>query len=353
VLGAYLTEHLSWRAVFMINLPLGLIAALLALRIPLAPMPTQGRFRPDVVGTLLFGTATPLLLFVLTSGGHRLAWTSPLLLGLAAAAIVGFLALFAWERRVDDPVIPIRLLGVPAIARSDALVMCFAAALFSTVLYTPLYLQLGRGLRIGQSGLLLLPITLSMVVTSALVGQAITRTGRVNVFPRVGLWIACAAFAGLGLSVHGGPTALIMALTMLVGVGLGTVMPPTQVTVQSAAGRAALGRATASISLSRSIGGALGVAISGAVLFAMIGGGSGASAALHRVLEAGPASIGLLGSEERRLVAATLDNAYRVFFFILAAIAACGALIAATVPTLRWDETPAGSTSATPNRAQH
>ena len=75
---------------------------------------------------------------------------------------------------------------MPAIARSDAVVVCFGAALFSTILYLPLYLQLGRGLRIGQSGLLLLPITLSMVVTSAIVGQLITRTGRVNIFPQIG-----------------------------------------------------------------------------------------------------------------------------------------------------------------------
>ena len=98
-----------------------------------------------------------------------------------------------WERRAADPVIPIRFLRMPAIARSDAVVVCFGAALFSTILYLPLYLQLGRGLRIGQSGLLLLPITLSMVVTSAMVGQLITRTGRVNIFPQMGL-AACDAW---------------------------------------------------------------------------------------------------------------------------------------------------------------
>jgi len=338
VLGAYLTEHLSWRAVFIINIPLGALAAFLALRIPVPPMPPRARFRPDVLGAVLFCTTTPLLLFVLSSGGHRLAWTSPTLLGLAAAALVLLVMLALWERRAADPVIPIRFLRVPAIARSDAVVVCFAAALFSTILYLPLYLQLGRGLRVGESGVLLLPITLSMVVTSAIVGQLITRTGRVNVFPWAGLSISTLAFVALALSIAVAPTPLILALTMLVGVGLGTVMPPTQVTVQVAAGREALGAATATISLSRSIGGALGVAIVGAVLFAMVGDPGGAlDRVMHQVIEEGPSSIARLSLEERAAVAAHLDRAYRVIFLMLAAITAFGACVAFTVPKVRWE----------------
>ena len=179
VLGAYLTEHVSWRAVFAINLPLGVVAAALALRVPHAAPPRRERFRPDIVGAAIFCGATVALLFGLSSAGHRFAWTSPFLLLLLAVSVIGYALLAVWERRVAEPVIPVRFLGVPAIARSDAVVVCFAAALFSTVLYLPLYLQLGRGLRIGQSGTLLLPITLSMVATSAVVGQLITRTGRV------------------------------------------------------------------------------------------------------------------------------------------------------------------------------
>ena len=337
VLGAYLTEHVSWRAVFVVNLPLGLIAAVLALRIPLSPMPPRARFRPDIVGALLFCVATPTLLYVLTSGGQRLAWTSPQLLGLAVVAALTFAMLGWWERRAADPVIPIRLLRVPSIARSDAVVVCFAAALFSTILYLPLYLQLGRGLRIGQSGLLLLPITLSMVVTSAIVGLLITRTGRVNIFPQIGLSIATVAFLLLAASVSRATTPVVLALTMLVGVGLGTVMPPTQVTVQFAAGRDALGAATASISLSRSIGGALGVAITGTVLFALIGDVSGPlTGLLRQAIESGPEAIGLLTANERLALAAHLDAAYRAVFLFLASVTACGVLIARTIPRLEW-----------------
>src|SRR6202171_4989956 len=194
VLGAYLTQHLTWRAVFAINLPLGLIAALLATRIPRAPRPPRaGPFRLDVAGALLFCASTVALLFALSSGGHRVPSAALPLLALLATAVAGGLLLLAWERRVANPVIPVRFLRIPAIVRSDIVVICFAAALFSTILYLPLYLQLGRGLGVGTSGLLLLPITLTMVTSSAITGRLVTRTGLTTIFPQVGLTLATAA----------------------------------------------------------------------------------------------------------------------------------------------------------------
>jgi hypothetical protein len=165
----------------------------------------------------------------------------------------------------------------------------------------------------------------------------ITRTGRVNIFPQIGLSTATLAFLLLAASVAKAPVPVVLALTMLVGVGLGMVMPPTQVTVQFTAGRDALGAATASISLSRSIGGAIGVAITGSVLFAVIGDASGAlTGLLRRAIEGGPAAIGLLSADERLVLAANLDGAYRAVFLLLATITACGALIARTIPRLDW-----------------
>ncbi|MEO8751399.1 MAG: MFS transporter, partial [Casimicrobiaceae bacterium] len=238
VLGAFLTEHFSWRAVFLINVPLGLLAAGLSLRVPHVPgVRRAGPFRPDVVGALLFCVATATFLFALTSGGHRFAWMSWPMLALLASALACFAVLVAWERRHHDPVIPIHYLKVPAIARSDAVVACFGGTLFSVILYLPLYLQLGRGMGIGASGALLLPITLAQVTSAAITGRLVTQTGRTNIFPIIGLSLSTAALLGLGLAVASAPTAAIMALTMLVGVGLGMVMPPTQVTVQLAAGR--------------------------------------------------------------------------------------------------------------------
>jgi len=341
VLGAYLTEHLSWRAVFAINLPLGVVAAFLALRIPQAKIVRTGRFRPDVVGALLFAFSALALLFALSSGGNRFDWQSWPMAALLGAAAIGFTLLVMWERHAADPVIPIRFFGVPAIVRSDAVVICFAAALFSTILYLPLYLQLGRGLGIGQSGLLLLPITLAMVAASTITGRLVTRTGEVKLFPQIGLSLATLAYLMLAATVTVSSTLIVLGLTFLVGCGLGMVMPPTQVAVQYAAGRESLGAATATISVSRAIGGAVGVAIVGAILFSMIGAPDGApSTAVREVIEGGPAFVDRLSGVERVTLTASLDHAYRVIFIVLAGITALGAVVARTIPKPNWTQAP-------------
>jgi MFS family permease len=340
VLGAYLTEHFSWRAIFLINLPLGILAALLALRVPHAPMRRQaGPFRPDLLGALLFCVGTAAFLFALSSGGHRFGWLSLPMAALVGVAALALSALVAWERRHHDPVIPLALLRMPAIARSDAVVLCFGAALFSTILYTPLYLQLGRGVGIGASGALLLPITLAQVTSAALTGRLVTRTGHVTRFPKIGLALATLAFLALASTVSSAPVPLVLVLTSLVGVGLGMVMPPTQVMVQTAAGRHALGVATGSISLSRAVGGAIGVAIVGAVIFAQIDRvGDDASALLHQAMEGGSAFIAQLPVAQREFLTGRVDAIYRVAFLTIAAFTATGALLALRVPAMQWDE---------------
>ncbi len=333
VLGAYLTQQWSWRAVFMVNLPLGAIAALLAWRIPQGHHARTSPFRADVVGAALFAGATLALLFALSSAGHRFAWTSPVLFALLGGAALGYVLMVAWERRRDDPVIPVRLLAVPAILRADAVVVCFAATLFSTILYLPLYLQLGRGMAIGESGLLLLPITLSMVAAATFTGRRIARTGRVVEYPRRGLLLTTAALVVLALWLPHLPTAAVLVLTVATGAGLGGVMPPTQVIVQHAAGRNALGAATASISIARSVGGAAGVALTGAVLFVLVGrDDAGIATSLNTALEGGASYIAHLAPADRLAFAGRLDQAFRLVFAISAAMAAIGAMLASTIP---------------------
>jgi EmrB/QacA subfamily drug resistance transporter len=333
ILGAYLTEHVSWRSVFAINLPLGLLAGYLARRIPDADAHHREGYRPDVVGALLFCGATLGLLLALSSAGHGLAFDSWGLYALVAAVVVAYAALYHWERRTAQPVIPVALLQRPEILRADAVVLCFAATLFATVLYLPLYLQAGRGLGIGASGMLLLPITLSMVTGSTMTGRLVTHTGKVTIFPIVGLTLATCALVALGATVTVAPTFALLCLTALTGLGLGMVMPAMQVAVQSAAGRASLGSAIGSMSLSRSIGGAIGVAIIGAVVFVSIGrrdGGIGAL--LARIIESGPESLDRLSQADRNAIAGEFDRTFRVVFLSIAAMTGIGALIATTVP---------------------
>jgi EmrB/QacA subfamily drug resistance transporter len=335
VLGGYLTEHLSWRAAFAVNLPLGLLAAFLAVRIPQSVHSERGAFQPDVFGTVLFSVAAAALLYALT-GATRLGWTSPEMLVLIAIAAGGFAALVWWERRAADPVIPVRLLAIPSISRSNAMVFCFASALFAAVLYLPLYLQLGRGFGIGASGLLLFPITITIALASAATGKLISATGRLTFYPAAGLALSTAAFLALAATASSATTPIVLALCVAAALGLGTVMPASQIIVQDSAGSAALGAATASIAVSRSMGAAFGVALVGALLFGLIGRHDALLAhVLQRMPEDGTAVLDTLSATDRAAVTGHLDAAFRVVFAVLAAMTALGATLALTVPRRR------------------
>lgn len=336
ILGAYLTEHVTWRSVFAINLPLGVLAGILARRIPDIVAPHNEHYRPDVVGALLFCAATLGFLFALSSAGHALAFDSWGLYALIAAVVIAYAALYRWEKRAAQPVIPVALLRRPEILRADVVVACFAATLFATVLYLPLYLQAGRGLGIGASGTLLLPITLSMVTGATVTGRLVTRTGKVVVFPIVGLALATCALVALAAIVTFAPTSILLCMTALTGFGLGMVMPALQVAVQAAAGRHALGAAIGSMSLSRSVGGAIGVAIVGALVFVSIGRrDSGTAALLTRLIEQGPEALGQLAAADRNTLASELDRTFRSVFVSIAIMAGLGAIVATTVPKPR------------------
>jgi len=333
ILGAYLTEHVSWRSVFAINLPLGILAGYLARRIPAQRPAHGGTYRPDVIGTLLFCAATLGLLVAVSSAGHALAFSSWRLYAVIAVVATAYVALYFWEQRSTHPVIPVRLLARPEILRPDAVVVCFAATLFATVLYLPLSLQIGRGLGIGTSGMLLLPITLSMVTGATVTGRMVSRTGKVTIFPVIGLSIATAALVALGATITVAPTALVLCFTALIGAGLGMVMPAMQVAVQHAAGRESLGAAIGSMSLCRSIGGAVGVAVIGAIVFVSIGRIHGTlGGVLARIIEMGPGYLDRLSVDERGAVGMLLDRTFRIVFFSIALVTGAGALIATTVP---------------------
>jgi EmrB/QacA subfamily drug resistance transporter len=333
VLGALLTQWFSWRAVFVINLPLGLLAAWLASRVPAsAPEPGQ-RFHADVAGTVLFATGMLCLLFGLSSAGHRFGFTDWRLYALLVFAVACLALLLRLERKRSDPVIPVRLLAQPVILRSNLVVMSFGASLFAAVLYLPLYLQLGRGLAIGASGLLLLPLTLSIALSASVTGRRIARTGDLTRYPRRGLAIATVAFLALGATVSIAPTWLVIALTVLCGVGLGSIMPSIQIIVQEAGGREALGRAVASMAVSRAVGGALGVAVVGALLASFLAHRDRALAeVLPRIAESGGALLATLPASDRAGLTSVVDLAFRVVFWLVAAVTALGTVAASRIP---------------------
>jgi len=335
VVGGLLTQHFGWRSVFLINLPLGLAAVALTLRLE----PRPGRNQPwtfDTMGLVLFIAFIGPLLFALEQAQRMRAGMLPgfaLLMGIAFAAL---LALVLREKRAIYPLLPIHLLRQATIWRSDALAACHGATLVSLITFLPIYLRVLRGASASETGLLLLPLMFGIGAGSMVTGRIVSRTGRTMIFPAVGLMVATvcllllAAFAGsLGMWQLG-------VYLFFSGVFMGTVMGVVQVTVQNAAGTTSLGSAAASVQLSRSIGAAVGTALVGTVLFAALALSDPGSAPLFATLvQQGPVAIQDLTAERQAVILAEVAVAFRAAFLTVAAFAGIGMALAWSIPMRR------------------
>ena len=192
VAGGYLTHHFGWRSVFLINLPLGVMAAVLTLRLPSRP-PREQPWTFDSMGLVLFvGFIVPALL-ALEQAQRVSASTLPTMLVLAAVAVASLIALVYREKRAPFPLLPISLLRQATIWRSDALAACHGATLVALVSFLPLYLRVVRGSSASETGLLLLPLMFGIGAGSMITGRSVSRTGLTAIFPSVGLVFATLA----------------------------------------------------------------------------------------------------------------------------------------------------------------
>jgi EmrB/QacA subfamily drug resistance transporter len=325
VIGGIVVSHFSWRWLFLANLPLAALAAWRITRLP------PGERHPgvggaDLPGHVLFAVGALSLLFWLTSGGHRFPWFSIQSFSLGGTALISLGALYWHERRHPGPFLPIELLHDKAIALSSVLIALFSACLFAIVFFLPIYLQLGHHVSAQLSGLLLLPVTGGMVTGAMTSSRVLSRIGRPYWIPVSGMALSACALLALGLAPPS--VALIGVLGFLVGLGFGTVMPTSQVLMQTVAGRQKLGAVTAMASLARSTGGAAGAALFGAVVFALMPGGEGG--------EVGTDALRSVGELELAAVVRAFHHA----FLFAAGVAALAALTASRIPRVRlWDRT--------------
>jgi len=268
VLGGIVVSHVSWRWLFLANLPLALFAAWRLMRLPRGDAHRPTDARADVPGHVLFAIGAVSALFWFTSVGHRFAFLSPASLALVAAAVLSLGALVWHEQRHASPFLPVDLLRERTIGLSALVVLLFASCLFAVVFFLPIYLQLGHRVSAAYSGFLLVPVTGGMVTAAVTSAQILRRTGRPRWIPVTGL--SCSAVALFLLGVAPSHMVVVVALAFLCGLGFGCVMPTIQVTIQTVAGRERLGVVTALNGLARSTGGAIGAALFGAVVFALI-----------------------------------------------------------------------------------
>jgi MFS family permease len=328
-------QHLGWRSIFWVNIPLGLGAAAVALRVKKSP--GTGVCRLDYAGTSVFVAATVALLLALSIGGHEVSWASPVLLALAILGVAGFVFLRTVEQKSQDPLISPQLIGDAVIWRASLTVLLFAAVLFGLIVQLPVFFQIALRTSATVSGLLLIPLTLAQVTVSTATGLRISMTGHPRTAMAAGLSIVTAAFFVLATGIKFGPV-FITVLTFLIGAGLGSTMPSAQTMVQWAAGETRLGVGTALVSFSRTIGGVMGAALASAVLLGAL---QAVDPNARTILSRELASIGSshIGASQ---IAPALVAAYRWVFLALGGLSAGAAVVAWSIPDLDLAANPGG-----------
>ncbi len=265
LLGGWITDAYSWRWIFYINIPLGLVA--LAVIFFTLPNIGHGKKHPiDYLGALLLAGALVPFLLALVWGGSTYPWDSLTIQLLFAGALAALIAFGFVEQRAADPVLPLSLFRTRTFSISIAAVFLTAVGMFGSILFLPLFAQQVIGFNATNAGLVLTPLMLGMVAMSTISGQLVSRTGRYKYLAIAGVLVV---IVGMFLFSRMGADSTkleIIAKMIVMGLGLGATMPVFNIAVQNAFEQSRTGVVTASIQLFRSIGGSVGGALFGGLV---------------------------------------------------------------------------------------
>jgi EmrB/QacA subfamily drug resistance transporter len=270
LLGGLFTQHLSWRWVFYVNLPVGIVALAVIAAVLRIPRKDQ-RHVIDYLGTFLIAAVATCLVLVASLGGTTWDWGSAQIVGLAVLGVVLAVAFVAVERQAAEPVLPLRLFRVRTFTLSAVISFVVGFAMFGAMTYLPTFLQVVQGVSPTMSGVHMLPMVLGLLLASTASGQIVSRTGRWKVFPIAGTGITTLGLLLLHQLDAGSSTAELSGFFFVFGLGLGLVMQVLVLIVQNAVPYADLGVATSGATFFRSIGASFGVAVFGTVFTGRLG----------------------------------------------------------------------------------
>ena len=284
LLGGTLTDSASWRWIFLINLPLGIVALVVVvktMRIPHVPR----EHSIDYAGAIALSIGVTAVLLASAWGGASFAWDSPEVLAAAVIGVAGLAAFAIIERRVTEPLLPLGLFRGRTFSVSTAAALLIGGVLFGITIYVPVYVQRVLGASATSSGVVLIPLSFGWVIASFASGQYISRTGRYKVFPIVGSILVLAGCILLALLGADSSRVVVTLDLTVVGLGMGTMFQTFVIATQNRVDMSEIGVATAAIQFFRSMGGSLAVAGLGALLTAQLA-TNGLDQATHAVFVA-------------------------------------------------------------------
>lgn len=320
VLGGFVVVHADWRWLYFMNLPIAALAAWRLIKLGRGARHPNAPGVDDRLGLLLFAVAMVSMLFGASSAGHRFAWWSWPMAACMGVSLLAWALLLAHEHRHRAPFFPIDLLRIKTMRLSMITVICNTFCFLSLVFYLPVYLQLGMHVGVDRSGMLLMPVLVGLIIGGNVAGHMVSRSGNPTPVPVVGLSIAAVALGGL--AAWPSEVEPVVALGVLATMGLGPTLPMAQLVAQTVAGREHLGAAMALISMSRTLGGILGTALLGAVIYGLM-----PDVDVAQLMRGGTLDAAL---------DAQIQKAFHMAFLLSAAVAAFGAFNASRVPAVRF-----------------
>jgi len=335
LLGGVFVESFSWRWIFYINIPVGMLAVA-GFAVAFRSRQRRVEHRIDYAGALALSLALGSVVLVTSLGGRTFGWASAPILALAATSVLATLAFVAIERRAAEPVLPLSLFGLNVFRITSIIGFVAGACMFGAITFLPIYLQIARGSTPTVSGLQLIPMTAGILISSTIAGRIMGRSGRYRILTTVGTALLVVGMLLLSTLTETTPFAFTGAAIAIVGLGMGCIFPVVTTAVQNAVPREVIGTATAAGLMFRQIGGAMAVALFGAMFAARLGAALGGDVAIGA--EIGPQTLAALPEAVRETVRAAVVSALHPIFWIAAGLGVIG-----LVASFRLQEVPLAS----------